>query len=553
MKKIIAYLFAYEKALSLEHRLFLSTILVGLVVCIIGIIVAIALSFPLVPTSVSFLLTCFLLIIYYFARFKGMVQPFIIPVIMIAFIGIFSIMLSSGGIKGPNILLASVFLILSLLIVRLEHRLYIFLLFVTSIIIVYLLQYFKPEIITEYPNESAMWIDSFITTIYCTFGMYLIINFLHKHYTIQRLRAEKNETYNVITNQLKDGIYLTDMDGNFVSHNPALSEMTGYSETELLNMSVFNLESKSQLQIRGLAQEVSSNTDGIPYFKTIKRKDESVFIAEIVTNIITTSGQKYLLNTGHDITNRLKAEQELINAKEHAEESDRLKSAFLANMSHEIRTPMNGILGFADLLKDPDLSGEEQQNYIRIIEKSGARMLNIITEIVDISKIEAGLLTLDIRDANINELVEYAYAFFKPDVETKGLKFSFKTSLSAKESILKTDHEKLNAILTNLIKNSIKYTSSGFIEFGYDLIEADNYPSLRFFVKDTGIGIAKDRLDAIFERFIQADIIDKRALQGAGLGLTISKAYVELLGGKIWIETEEGVGSTFYFTLPYSA
>ncbi|EIA08346.1 ATP-binding protein [Flavobacterium frigoris] len=238
---------------------------------------------------------------------------------------------------------------------------------------------------------------------------------------------------------------------------------------------------------------------------------------------------------------------ELIIAKDKAEESDKLKSAFLANMSHEIRTPMNGILGFADLLKEPGLTGEEQQNYIRIIEKSGARMLNIINDIIDISKIESGLMLLDLKGSNINEQLEYIYSLFKLEVEVKGVQLSVNNILPNSEIIIKTDREKVFAILTNLVKNAIKFTNKGSIELGY--VHKGNY--LEFYVKDSGIGIPKDRYDVIFERFIQADITNKMAHQGAGLGLSITKAYVEMLGGKIWVESEVGIGSIFYFTLPY--
>jgi hypothetical protein len=267
-----------------------------------------------------------------------------------------------------------------------------------------------------------------------------------------------------------------------------------------------------------------------------------------------------LLGALFDIDDQKKTEHDLLEAKEKAEESDRLKTAFLTNMSHEIRTPMNGILGFAALLKEPDLSGENQQTYIKIIEKSGKRMLNIINEIVDISKIEAGLMTLDINESNINDQIEEVYTFFKPEAEAKGINLSFKNPLSAKEATIKTDREKVYAILVNLVKNAIKYTHEGSIEFGYDVVETDQTAEtrhalslLQFYVKDTGIGIPKDRQEAIFERFIQADIFDKMAYQGAGLGLSISKSYVEMLGGKIWVKSSTGSGSTFYFTLPYNA
>jgi len=263
-----------------------------------------------------------------------------------------------------------------------------------------------------------------------------------------------------------------------------------------------------------------------------------------------------LWGAAQDITERKNSEIELKIAKEKAEESDRLKSAFLANMSHEIRTPMNGILGFAELLKTPGLNGEKQQEYINIIEKAGDRMLNIINDIVSISKLESGLIDLNIRELNVNEQIEYIYSFFKPAIEAKKLSFSFENPLAFKDAVLNTDREKLFYILSNLVKNSIKFTTSGFIEIGYylhhDKNGAKERTTLVFYVKDSGIGIPNDRQEAIFERFVQADIADKNAYQGAGLGLSISKAYVEMMGGRIWVISEEGIGSTFYFALPYA-
>ena len=301
-----------------------------------------------------------------------------------------------------------------------------------------------------------------------------------------------------------------------------------------------------------------------------------------VSGIATEVGEHCLVAV-IDINKRKKAEQDLIKAKEKAEESDRLKSAFLANMSHEIRTPMNGILGFTELLKKHDLTGEKQQQYISMIEKGGARMLNIINDIISISKVESGQMDVSISETNINEQIEYIYTFFKPEVQRKGMHMSFHNSLPAKEAVIKTDREKIFAILTNLVKNAIKYSDRGTIEFGYllktisdaakpvsELVGLDksnlldnkeaNEPAetvneafvMEFFVKDTGIGIPQGKKEAIFERFVQADIGDKRAFQGAGLGLSISKAYVEMLGGKIWVESEEGSGSIFYFTIPYN-
>jgi CheY-like chemotaxis protein len=225
-------------------------------------------------------------------------------------------------------------------------------------------------------------------------------------------------------------------------------------------------------------------------------------------------------------------------------------------MGHEIRTPMNGILGFSELLKEPMLSGEQQKEYIEIIEKSGARMLNIINDIISISKIESGESTLSVSLTNINELIENLVSFFSPEAEQKKIKIRFLHYLPVHEAVIRTDKEKVTSILTNLIKNAIKFTETGSIEVGY--IKKEDY--LEFFVKDTGTGVPEDLKENIFERFRQGSESLIRNYEGAGLGLSISKGYVDVLGGKIWVESNPKEpltgklnsenGSTFYFTLP---
>jgi len=242
---------------------------------------------------------------------------------------------------------------------------------------------------------------------------------------------------------------------------------------------------------------------------------------------------------------------ELKAAKEKSQESDRLKSSFLANMSHEIRTPMNGILGFAELLKRPNLTGNEQQQYIKIIETSGARMLNIVNNIVDISKIESGIIEINNKVTNINEQIEFLTSFFAPEIEKKGLRLVYSKTFTPDKAYIETDAEKLYGILTNLLKNAIKHTYKGAIEIGYHLKTDDNKNFLEFFVTDSGDGIPEDKQNVIFDRFMQADMSNKTAYQGAGLGLSISKAYVEMIGGTIWVESKHGIGSTFRFTIPY--
>ena len=244
-----------------------------------------------------------------------------------------------------------------------------------------------------------------------------------------------------------------------------------------------------------------------------------------------------------------KQAEELIIANKKAEESNRLKTAFLANLSHEIRTPMNGILGVTQLQENPDLTIDQKQKFFSLIKESGTRMLNTINGLLDITRIEAGEMGVSVSEVNINEQFEYIYNLFKYEVETKGVQFSYKTCLKDKDSFIKTDHEKINSLLSNLVKNAIKFTEKGSIEFGYDI----KGNSLEFFVKDTGIGISEEMKTIIFERFRHVDETYSRNYEGLGLGLAIAKSYVEMLGGKIWVDSQEGAGSVFYFTIPYVA
>ena len=265
--------------------------------------------------------------------------------------------------------------------------------------------------------------------------------------------------------------------------------------------------------------------------------------------INTSENKQEGLITIWDNSVHFKAEEELRLAKKQAEENDQLKSAFLANMSHEIRTPMNGILGFTSLLKEPKLSGEEQKEYIEMIEKSGNRMLNIINDIITISKVEAGQMSIYKSTVNINEIIQYLYTFYKIEAQRKGLQLSCKMPPAENKIRINSDKEKLVSILTNLITNAIKYTEKGIIEFGF---RQSSSREIEFFVSDTGIGIPRNKQEVIFERFVQAEISNKRAFEGAGLGLAISKAFTQMLGGKIWVESDKKVGSTFYFTIPYA-
>jgi len=245
-------------------------------------------------------------------------------------------------------------------------------------------------------------------------------------------------------------------------------------------------------------------------------------------------------------------QNQLLIAKEKAEESDRLKSAFLANMSHEIRTPMNGIMGFLDLIHSTHISKKEQNLYFDMVKASGERLLATINDIIEIAKIESGQTPVIKSKENVNEILDYLYSIYAPLAEEKGLEFRFSENAKKYRNeivAIKTDKIKLEVILKNLIRNAIKFTREGEVEVGYEILEKE----IVFTVKDTGPGIDTMRQEAIFDRFVQADLDINRSYEGAGLGLSITLAYTEMLDGKIWVESEIGKGSTFFLSLNHNA
>jgi PAS domain S-box-containing protein len=407
----------------------------------------------------------------------------------------------------------------------------------------------------------------------------------------ERQLQQSEENFRRSISESPLGIRIVDVDGFTVYANKAFLEIYEFDRLEEFTTMPARERYTSESYKQHLERKEirRSGQDTLTYELSIIRKNNEIRYIKILRNEVLWDGVKHYQVINQDITEQKKLTADLIAAKEKAEESDRLKSAFLANISHEIRTPMNGILGFAELLKEPKLSEAEAREYISIIEKSGIRMLNLMEQIINISKLESGQVTVSLFDTNVNALIEQVCHVYKPMADEKGIRLSFINSLSADECILQTDRAKVLDVLSNLVRNAIKFSDEGSVEFGYVLVETHNYASpshghdlvethncaspphghdlekthncaslqIQFYVKDQGIGVPKDRQTAIFERFIQADIGDKRAFQGIGLGLSISKAYIEMLGGKIWVESdpenESGEkGSIFYFTLPFN-
>jgi PAS domain S-box-containing protein len=344
-----------------------------------------------------------------------------------------------------------------------------------------------------------------------------------------------------------DSVNINTLDGKYIEINEGFTRMTGYTEKDVLGkysseIDIWSMPEDREKLVAGLKKDgIVENLESL-----FMAKDGTLIPALMSARVIYLREKPHILSVTRPIVERKKMERELIAAKEKAEESDRLKSAFLANMSHEIRTPMNGIIGFTQLLKKSDLTGDKKQKYIDIIQKSGNRMLKTVNDIIEISKIETGQVEIASNKVNISKHILNLCEFFSVEAEKKDLKLIVEDKLTENESVIQVDENKLNSILTNIIYNAIKYTEKGHVKIG--CIRNDS--KFELCVTDTGIGIPKDRQEAIFERFVQADIEDSRVFEGSGLGLAITKSYVEMLGGSICVESEENKGSTFFVELP---
>src|SRR5664279_5088494 len=246
-----------------------------------------------------------------------------------------------------------------------------------------------------------------------------------------------------------------------------------------------------------------------------------------------------------DISEQKRLNHELEKTRDKASESDRLKTAFLNNLSHEIRTPLNAIVGFTTLLGESGNLNENGMEFMDIITHSSDHLLEIVDDIVEISKIEAKIVRLTCKEINLSEILQRLYDRFKPLADEKNIILKYNEKIYDENIIIVTDGYKLFQSLKNLISNAIKFTREGQVEFGFCLLD-----KIQFYVSDTGIGISKEHQQNIFNSFYQAESSSTKRYDGTGLGLSIARAYVELLGGKIWFSSEQGKGSLFCFNIP---
>jgi PAS domain S-box-containing protein len=373
---------------------------------------------------------------------------------------------------------------------------------------------------------------------------------IHEHTILEENIRKREKDYRILFECSPYPAVFWNLDGTILFWNQEAEKTFGYTKEEVINKNItqFFKPDIRRPEINFNLKEELDNQGNKPVVKEFKRKDGQIILCEWNrTTIYGLDGNiRKIISVAKDITEQKQYEQELIAAKEKAEESERLKSAFLANMSHELRSPLNSIIGFSDLLSDPAFDNDQKMQFAQLINKGGRNLLETITELMDFSKIDAGQVKVNKQSVSLNNLLNDLHLEYSYKASEKGIELLLDNQDLHQDLVVHTDEVKIRQILVNFISNAIKFTSKGTIELGIRLTDS----IVQFHVKDTGIGIPAEYKEKIFERFLQVESHNSRKYGGIGLGLAISKSLVELLGGNIWVDAQEGIGSTFYFTIP---
>jgi len=370
----------------------------------------------------------------------------------------------------------------------------------------------------------------------------------------KELRRSKEKYQNIFENSVL-GLYQSVPEGRFISVNPAFARLFGYDSPEEMLACVSDIGHQLYIDPKDRERAIKLITEQgfLEGFEIeVQRRDGTTFWVSMNTKIARDEDGLHFDGTVEDITKRKRAEEMLKSAKEAAEEAVRAKSEFLANMSHEIRTPMNAVIGMTGLLLDSDLD-DEQRESVETIRNSGDALLSIINDILDFSKIESGKMGLENRSIDLRGFVKSSMDLVAVSAAGKGLSLSCRIDGSVPEAIM-SDPTRLRQILVNLLANAVKFTENGGVEVAItSKALADGVHQIHFAVRDTGIGIPPDRQDKLFHSFSQVDMSTTRRYGGTGLGLAISRRLVEIMGGRIWVDSSPGEGSTFHFTMPVLA
>lgn len=561
IKALIDFIFAEDEDLSLENRLFLTTVIVGILTSLAGSIVNLFLITSLPATIIPLVLCFLLLILYYFVRFKHIIEPFVFPLISISMVGIAVIWVFNGGINGSNVFAGFVILMLGLIIVSDRKKKYIVILFLVLFTLVYILQLLRPDLITKFPSENDRWIDSIITLFYTSWFIFLIVKFLHQSYTAERLKSQESEQkYRMLTENIKDVVWTLDTEcKQFTYVSPSILHQRGFTPDELMNLP---FDASFLPDMIGITHPIilerleafqTKNTARSLFYNDIveqKCKDGGLVWTEIVSEYYLNSKNNHVevLGVSRDVSERKKAEQEILHQSEELKKIIATKDKFFSIVAHDLRSPFNSFLGLTQIMAEelPILSMTSAQNLAVSMNKSATNLYRLLENLLQWSQIQNEALPFNPEFISLQVILDESMIMVHEPAKNKGIEVIGTVSGN---TVVFTDVNMLQTIIRNLIFNAVKYSiKGGKVTVS---VKTAGDKSLELSVQDTGIGMSREILDNLFRIDVRTNRKGTDGEPSTGLGLLLCKEFVEKQGGRLGVESEVGKGSRFYFTIPY--
>jgi PAS domain S-box-containing protein len=559
IKRVINFIFDEDGNFSLENRLFLSAIVIGILTSIAGAVINIMLSASLPAVIVPFGLATFLLILYYFLRFKKKYELFAFPTFVIAIIGIGIIWIFNGGINGANIMPAFVILILSLISVSFKQKKYVIIIFLAVFVLAYLVQLFFPEIIVPFPSETSRWADSLFTLLYSAYFIFLVISFLHKHYTLERHKSEESEAkYRMLTESMKDVVWTLDAETlHYTYISPSIEKLSGFTPDEIMAEPIdAKITPDEAYQLRTLMKKrleaflTKNDTQSIYYTEEVLQpcKNGTSVWTEIIHEYYRNEKNNRIELRGvtRDISGRKKAEQQIIINNQELSTLNAEKDKFFSIIAHDLISPFHSVIGLSKYLvekvKTKDINGVEK--YAETIRQSSVRIMELLTNLMVWSRSQTGRMSFRPENIEVCSLINEVAMLFVENTKQKSIEI---TNELDRNIFIKADKAMLSAILRNLISNAIKFSHpDGTIQIS--ALETDH--ELTVCISDSGVGMPEETIEKLFKIDKNHSTPGTLSEQGTGLGLILCKEFAEKHGGKIWVESIVDKGSKFYFTIP---
>jgi PAS domain S-box-containing protein len=544
IKKLMQWLLGADDESTLEYRLFLSALIVGVLVSLLGTIVSILIFSKFTVVLVASLLLVIFGVLYYFARFKGIYKPFIGPSIILAFLGIGHVWVFDGGIDGSNLMVGFVALVLALIIVKNRNRKYVISFFILLVVALYLIQLYRPDLITPFASERARWLDSLITALYSAVFLFFIITFLHNAYSAERKKARDNELrFRALSENSQDGISRYDREYRHVYINRAGLELRGLSEEQVLGKTqrevCFLDEEQCEIFENALKKVFETKQPQNGQFSLNSSGGISYYDWRLYPEFNSENEVATVLGVSRDITDLKHSEKELLQLNID-------KDRFMSILGHDLKGPLYTTLEISELLSANIREYETAELETILTEMSNSLRItySLLEDIVNWTKAQSGKVPFQPQKLLIAETCEKVIELLGPKTKSKNIEVGLQVK---KEMTVFADPDMLNTVLRNLLSNAIKFTH----EDGKIIIEAEegtDFTTLS--VSDNGMGISEKNLKKLFK--ITEVYTTKGTAQekGTGLGLMLCKEFVEKHGGTIRAESKEGKGSTFSFTIP---